>query len=84
MFKFRAEGLCDVDRLKGVLRKRGKRIRMTIDEKPPWIDVDVEMETTETLGDIKDSMRKVSDGHVMLQTIALKDEYTGERRYCEE
>ncbi len=80
-FKFRAECISDVDSLKGVLRKRGKRIRMTIDEEPPWIDVDVEIETTETLDTIKQAMRKVVDGHVMLQTIAPKDEYTGERRY---
>jgi hypothetical protein len=84
VFKFRAEGLCDVDELKKVLRKRGKGIRMTIDEEPPWIDVDVEMATTETLDMIKDAMRKVQDGHVMLQTIAPKNEYTGERRYGKE
>ena len=84
VFKFRAECINDVDRLKDVLRKRGERIRMTIDEEPPWIDVVVEMETTESLDGIKQAMRKVIDGHVMLQTIAPKDEYTGERRYCEE
>ena len=80
-FKFRAECLNDVDRLKGVLRKNGKKIRMTIDEEPPWIGVVVEMETTETLDAIKGAMRKVPDGHVMLQTVAPEDEYTGERRY---
>ncbi len=83
-FKFRAECINDVDRLKGVLRKNGKKIRMTIDEEPPWIDVIIEMETTESLDDIKQAMRGVVDGHVMLQTIAPKDKYTGKRRYCEE
>lgn len=60
-FKFRAECMNDVDRLKGVLGKGEKGTRMTIDEKPPWIGVDVEMETAETLDVVKDAMRKVPD-----------------------
>lgn len=82
-FKFRAELMSDVDRLVRILEGNGKKVRVTIDEEPPWIGVVVEMDTAETLDAIKDAMRKVEDGHVMLQTVAPKGEYTGERRYNE-
>ena len=81
VFKFRAEGLCDVEELKKLLI--GKMSKVVIAQELPFPDVVMEMETTETLDAIKQAMQKVSDGHVMLQTIAPKDEYTGERRYHE-
>ena len=32
-----------------------------------------------SINELKDLMRKVEDGHVMVQTVALEEKYTGER-----
>ena len=46
-----------------------------------WDDLYEKKGLGEIFEDIRNELRKVVDGHVMVQTIALKDEYTGERDF---
>jgi hypothetical protein len=78
-YRFRAECQHDVDELRRILG--GKFDRITIANTPPFPDVEVELEVELTLEELRDVMRGVVDGHVMLQTVAPYDEYTGERDY---
>jgi hypothetical protein len=79
VYRFRAECQHDVDELRHLLG--AKLDRITIINSPPFPDVEVELEIGLSLEEIRDVMRRVVDGHVMVQTIARSEEYTGERDY---
>ena len=34
-----------------------------------------------SIDDLRNEMRTIPDGHVMIQTVALAEDYTGERNY---
>lgn len=79
IYRFRAECQPDVDDLRSLLGKGFDKI--TIINSPPFPDVEVELETKLSLEELRAVMRRVVDGHVMVQTVAPLDEYTGERDY---
>ncbi|MBV6624652.1 MAG: hypothetical protein KI793_17235 [Rivularia sp. (in: Bacteria)] len=78
-YKFRAECGHDVDELIKILSPHIHKITKTKDIDFP--DMYVEMSTDLSLEEIQAAMRKVEDGHVMLQTVELKYDYTGNRKY---
>jgi len=45
-------------------------------------DVVLELTSSESIEQLRDKIGQVLDGHVMLETIALKKDYTGERSYA--
>lgn len=79
VFRFRAECEHDVDELRRILGNHVKKIAKVTES--PFPDTDVEIHVDLSLEDLRDAMRKVTDGHVMVQTVAPEDEYTGERDY---
>jgi hypothetical protein len=79
VYRFRAECQPDVDELRRLLGAKYDRITMT--QWPPFPDVEVELEIGLSLEELRDVMRRVVDGHVMVQTVARSEEYTGERDY---
>lgn len=80
-FRFRAELYADIVALINIIPRRrltGMQWRAH-DELP---DVYASIETNRMdLDDLRDFMRQVIDGHTMVETVALADEYTGERNY---
>jgi len=44
-------------------------------------DIEVELMTPLPLNELRNMMREVEDGHVMLQTVQPIERYTGERDY---
>jgi CHAT domain-containing protein len=78
-YRFRAECQADVDKLRRILGTRLDKI--TIVNSPPFPDVEVEAEADLSLEELRDTMRRVVAGHVMVQTVARRNEYTGERDY---
>ncbi len=74
-YKLRAECEHDINALK----KRLKVEEFLNDEGFP--DCEVIIESSLTLSEIRDFIRLISDGHVMLQTIQLAHEYDGIRDY---
>lgn len=79
IYRFRAECSVDFNELYRTIWRKVKYARLTIE--PPFPDVEVVIETDMSLDDLRDEMRAVPDGHVILQTVATSDEYTGERDY---
>ncbi len=79
VYKFRAECEHDVNELRRILRYKFYTLTKTIHPYLP--DTIVELATSYTLQELQDYIREITDGHVMLQTIALKEDYTGERNY---
>ena len=77
-FKFRAECVTDVLQLRIRLRVDCLKTIMEIGQFP---DTVVDLYTTMSLDEVKKEIRSIEDGHVMLQTIALEHDYTGERDY---
>ena len=77
-FKFRAECETDVNKLRKIM---GRRCHKTVKEIGCFPDTEVDLYTTMSLDDLRNEMRKITDGHVMLQTVALAEDYTGERNY---
>ena len=77
-FKFRAECIADVLKLKERLGGRCLKMIMEIEQFP---DTVVDLYTTMSLDDLRNEIRSIEDGHVMLQTIALEKDYTGKRDY---
>ena len=78
-YRFRAECEQDVDVLRKILGIRVTKI-IKVNE-APFPDTIVEVHGDLSLEELRDAMRMVEDGHVMLQTVAPKDEYTGKRNY---
>jgi hypothetical protein len=79
VYRFRAECEHDVGELRRLLG--AKLDKITITNSPPFPDVDVKLEIGLSLDELRDVMRRVVDGHVMVQTVARSEEYTGERDY---
>lgn len=79
VYKLRAECEDDVNELQKMLRYNFYTLTKTIHPYLP--DTIVEVATSLTLRELQDIIRDITDGHVMLQTIALKENYTGERDY---
>ncbi|MBW4448616.1 MAG: protein kinase [Spirirestis rafaelensis WJT71-NPBG6] len=77
-YKFRSECEHDIDSLRQLLGKDVVRISKTIALFP---DTEVEIVTTLGLEDLRDKMRQVEDGHVMVQTLSHKADYTGDRNF---
>jgi len=77
-FKFRAECELDVNRLR---KQMGTKCLKIVKEIGQFPDTIVDLYTTMSLDDLKSEIRSIEDGHVMLQTIALEQDYTGERDY---
>lgn len=79
VYRFRAECEHDVDELRRILGMRVTKI-IKINE-PPFPDVTVDVYSKLSLEELRDAMRQVEDGHVMVQTVAPRATYTGERDY---
>jgi hypothetical protein len=79
VYRFRAECEHDVDMLRALLGQQVKRIAKL--NEAPFPDNEVEIHVALSLEELRDVMRKVEDGHVMVQTVAPRDIYTGERDY---
>ena len=78
-YKFRAECEYDVNELRMGLVMNCLKMVKTTDYYFP--DTVVDLYTTLSLEEIKDEIRKINDGHVMLQTVAFAEVYTGERDF---
>ena len=77
-YKFRAEGLCDVVEF---LSSPSTVALHVVIEQPDWgPDVTCEFNSPTPLQTLKQVMGDLSDGHVMRQTLELKENYTGERK----
>jgi hypothetical protein len=46
-------------------------------------DVDVEFESISTLPELRTLLKSITDGHVMVETINIAKDYTGDRYYNE-
>jgi len=79
VYKLRAECEHDVNEFRRILRYDFYSLTKTIHPYLP--DTIVEIATSLALQELQDIIRQIPDGHVMLQTIALKENYTGERDY---
>ncbi|KPV54837.1 hypothetical protein SE17_01265 [Kouleothrix aurantiaca] len=79
IYRFRAECEQDVDTLRTILGTRVMKI-IKLNE-APFPDTIVEVHGNVSLAELQDAMRKIEDGHVMLQTVAQRENYTGERNY---
>lgn len=73
-YKFRAECVIDIKGLKPMVFKS-----IVQDRRLP--DVECVVEFDGTLEELRDVLRGVPNGHVMVQTVALLEQYTGERDY---
>jgi hypothetical protein len=81
-FKLRSECYHDIDLFVRALVARLGQLKFTaeIADRPlPMFDMTLEFETKLGMNDIKEILKEVPDSHVMLETLALADEYTGER-----
>lgn len=85
LIKFRAECQRDVDKLLEIFPSEcliSYKVTKQKIEKLRIPDVDCELEIINiTIPDIVDLMSHISDSHVMQQTIALAENYTGIRDY---
>ena len=79
-YKFRAECKTDAFKLIDLLTDVVEyNIEPLITELP---DVEITVETKETtLDELRNTMQKITDGHVMVQTVMPVEKYTGERDY---
>lgn len=90
LIKFRAECQHDVDRFLKIIPKDSlvsyKVKRMTLfDGVTPVLDKECEFETENlTLDDLNDMLSHVPDSHIMQQTLALAEDYTGNRDHDKE
>ena len=78
-YKFRAEVYVDVCWL---CARLGERLT-TIDIERGFMGEPIVLVTLESvaLDELRDIMRSIEDGHVMWQTVALAEQYTGERDF---
>lgn len=80
-FRFRAECPGDVLCLCRMVIARLSRIGIKIPAYGKFPDAEGYIETDMDIEEVREAMRHVPDGHVMLQTVALKPDYTGFRDY---
>jgi hypothetical protein len=80
-YRFRAELLADLYAFFqiGIVNMKWEKLSITVSGK--FLEAEVELVAGIPIEDIRNELRKVVDGHVMVQTLALKDEYTGERNF---
>lgn len=79
-YKFRAECSIDVARL--ILKTYEARHLIHITgwtSTPRHADVEVEVAANCSINILRQIMSMIPDGHVMIETIALTEKYTGER-----
>lgn len=69
MYSFRADCESHVDILRDVFSENGIGVALTVGHVYPNIWVNIEIETDTEIEVIRDAMRFVMDGHVMLQTL---------------
>jgi hypothetical protein len=83
-YKFRAECQSDVEALKANLQNFGtfhlSTTQMQIDG-IPIPDVEAELELNSDIDRVLNAMRSIPDSHVMIQTLEIAENYTGERDY---
>lgn len=80
-YRFRGEVLSDfLCFLCGSIKKIGFQ-KYVVSQEGPYPDIEVYLEADAPLEFIRNELRKIEDGHVMVQTIAPKELYTGERDY---
>ena len=78
-YKLRAEGGHDIELfIYGFLGQLHSFKMMRIEGFP---DVEFEFETTASIPKIRSVLKTIPDSHVMLDTVALHQQYTGERTY---
>jgi len=83
IYKFRAECVSDINKLTNLLIIANIKSHMKIITKEiEFPDCEVVMKTDCPLSAIKSVVEKLPDGHVILETIKLIDEHTGERDYA--
>lgn len=75
-YKLRAECQLDLGRLFESLRVESFQARTICKGFP---DMEATFESPLSLAEVKSTIRTIVDGHVMLGTVALEAEYTGER-----
>jgi hypothetical protein len=79
-YKFRAECEHDYKEFKKLIQKE-----IVNEEITPLMagfpDIVVEFDSSLVINELQNVLRKVEDGHVMLQTIALSENYTEKRNY---
>lgn len=82
-FKLRAEGQCDADALMNALGDNYAdfMVEQASIDGVPIPDVDIAILSPLSLDEIRDIIRTIPDSHVMLQTVQLEQDYTGERDY---
>lgn len=82
IYKFRAECIADVKNLLNELPLEKLLAYKATPDEIGLPDVEIEIELVNfTFNNYLEAIRKVEDGHVMLQTIASTKCYTGERNY---
>jgi hypothetical protein len=79
LYKMRAEGLVDIYRFLLLFAKKGTLGNYKIMGNGNYPDADIEFQCSSSLEGILRTLDKVPDGHVMMDTLKLKTEYTGER-----
>lgn len=81
-YRFRAECIVDVESLQQVLAAEKVSFKMKIERDSVFPDAEVWIKApTASIDSLRGYMRRVVDGHVMVQTLALADDYTGERDF---
>ncbi|MBT4361428.1 MAG: hypothetical protein HOD11_10725 [Candidatus Marinimicrobia bacterium] len=80
-YRCRAEIEADVDELVKILPPKYSHTVKVMRSNPLFPDVVVDIITPLMVDQLRDVMRKVADGHVMVQTVAPLDYYTGERDF---
>ena len=83
-YKFRAECIADVEKLQKTLIAENVPAKMEIKQIDRWKpDVEVYVKTSNlSISTLRQYMRRNHDGHVMVQTLAPADCYTGDRDYA--
>jgi len=77
-YKFRSECAHDISELRKLMSTDIISIQM---KQAYFPDNHVDLVTALSLSDVRDKMRQVEDGHVMLQTVQYYYEYSGERDF---
>lgn len=81
-YAFRAEVISDVLKLLKLPEVLRSVTYIKIEKEDQILpDVEVKLVSTLSLEELRKQMREVEDGHVMVQTLNYKNEYTGERDY---
>jgi hypothetical protein len=79
-YKLRAECLLDTaGPIEKLAKECGFEIVWTIHSIPRFPDCEMNIACKLSLDELKAIIATVEDGHIMLETVVPKDEYTGER-----